>query len=129
MPRILQNLLGRAPGMLSAGMRMNAVAMNIGCSTRAIRHLRQRFKATGRTEDRPRSGRPLVTTRGQDRYIRHPRLRNRFQTAIATAANTHDTHNRISTQTVSNRLRKGGLSACRPYVGCLFGPMSPRKSC
>ena len=44
--------------MLNAGMKMNADAMNIGCSTRAIRHIRQRFQAIGRTEDRPRSGRP-----------------------------------------------------------------------
>ena len=36
-------------------MTMNAVAMDIKCSTRAIRQLWQRFQATGRTEDRPRS--------------------------------------------------------------------------
>ena len=64
MPRIPQNLHKRAIGMLNAGMTMNAVAMNIGCSTRAIRHLRQCFRAIERTEDRPRSGRPGVTTRG-----------------------------------------------------------------
>ena len=34
-------------------MMMNAVAMNIGCSTHAIRHLRQGFQATGLTVDRP----------------------------------------------------------------------------
>ena len=51
MPRIPQTLRERAIGMLNAGMTMNAAAMNIGCSTRAIRHLRQRFQATGRTED------------------------------------------------------------------------------
>ena len=43
MPRIPQNLPERANGMLNAGMTMNAVALNIGCSTRAIRHHRQRF--------------------------------------------------------------------------------------
>ena len=107
--------------MLNAGMTINAVAMNIGCSTRAIRHLRQRFQATGRTEDRPRSGRPRVTTRSHDRYIRNTYLRNRFQTVTATAANTPGTqNNRISVQTVRNRLRKGGLSARRPYVGCVL---------
>ena len=42
MTRIRQNLRERAIGMLKAGMTMNAVAMNIGCSIRAIRHLRQR---------------------------------------------------------------------------------------
>ena len=50
---------------VNAGMTMSAVAMIVGCSTRAIRQLRQRFQATGRTEDRPRSGRRRVATRGQ----------------------------------------------------------------
>ena len=86
MPRIPQNLRERAIGMLNSGMTMNTVAMNIGCSTRAIRHLRQRFQAAERTEDRPRSGRLRVTTCGQDRYIRNIHLRNRFQITTATAA-------------------------------------------
>ena len=93
MPRIPQNLREHAISMLNAGMTMTAVAMNNGCSTRGIRHLRQRFQATWRTEDRPRSGRPRSTTLGQDRYIRNTHLRNRFQTATAIAANTHGTHN------------------------------------
>ena len=105
MPRILQNLRERANGMLNAGMMMNAIAMNIGCSNRAIRHFRQSFQATGRTEDRPRFGRPPIKTRGQDRNIRSTHLCNRFQTATATAANTHGTHiPRISALTVCNRL-------------------------
>ena len=69
MLRIPQNLRERAIGMLNAGMTTNVVAMNIGCSTRAIRNHRQRFQATGCTEDLPRSGRPRVTRRGNDRYI------------------------------------------------------------
>ena len=122
MPRIPQNLRKRATGMLNAGVTMNAVAMNTGCPTRAVRHLRQRFQETGRTEDRPCSGRPCVTTRGQDRYNRNIHKCNRFQTASATSANTHGTHNNhISAQTVCNRMRKGGISACRPlYVGCVL---------
>ena len=46
-------------------------------------------------------------------------LRNRFQTAIATAANTPGLHNnRIIA--VRNRLREIGLHARRPYVGCVL---------
>ena len=121
MPRIPTNLRERAIGMLNAGMATNEVARVVGCSSRSIRNLRQRFQATGRTEDLPRSGRPRVTTPGQDRYIMNTHLRNRFQTATATAANTPGTHNnRISDQTVRNRLREGGLRAHRPYVGCLL---------
>ena len=69
-------------------MTMNAVTMNIGCSTRAIRHLRQRFHAKVRSEVRPRSGSLRVTTRDQVRYIRNTYLRNCFQTATATAGVT-----------------------------------------
>ena len=89
--------------------------MSIGCSNRAIRHLRQRFQATRHTEDRPHSRRPRVMTRGQDRYSRNTHVRNCFQTATATAANTNGTHkNRISAQTVRNRLREGGPLVLSP---------------
>ena len=63
----------------------------------------QRFQATGRTEDRPRSGSQHVTTCYQDCYIRNTHLRDRFQNATATAAYTYGTvNNRISAQTVRN---------------------------
>ena len=51
MPRIPLNSRECAFGKHNAGMTMDAVAMNIGCSTPAIRHLRQRFQATGLTKD------------------------------------------------------------------------------
>ena len=86
---------------------------------RAIRHLRQHFQATGHMEDRPRSGRPCITLPGQDRYFWTPtHLHNHFQTATATAPNTHGIHNNcISAQIVPNCLRECGLS---PYVGCVL---------
>ena len=62
-----------------------------------------------------------VTTRGQDRYILNTYLRNRFQTATSTAANTHGTHNNhISAQNVRSPMCEDGLSAHRPYVGCVL---------
>ena len=121
MPRIPQKLRKRAIGMFNAGIMMNAVAMYIGYSTRPVRHLRQRFEATGLTEDRPCSGRLCVSKRYQDRYIRNMHLGNRFQTATATAANTNGIHNnRKPAQTVRNRLREGGLGARRPHLRCVF---------
>ena len=48
-------------------------------------------------------------------------LRNQFQTATATAANTPGLHNnRISVQTVRNHLQDNGLHAQHPIVGCVF---------
>ena len=76
----------------------------------SIRNLRQRFQATGRTKDVLRSWRPRVMAPSQDRYIMNTQLRNRFQTVTATAANAPCTHdNRISSQTLHNRLREGGI--------------------
>ena len=51
----------------------------------------ERFEifGTGSTNDLPRHGRPRVITRGQNSYIMNRHLRNRFQTATVTAANTH----------------------------------------
>ena len=88
MPRIPNNLRERAIGMLDAGMSTVHVARHVGCSSRAIRNLRIRFRTTGSTNDLPRRGRPCVTTLSQDSYIMSTHLCNLFQTAAATAANT-----------------------------------------
>jgi len=69
----------------------------------------------------PRSGRPRVTSRAQDHYILNQHLRDHFRTATATAAVTLSTHNnRISAQTVRNRLAESGLHGRRPYVGSVL---------
>ncbi|CDQ69205.1 unnamed protein product [Oncorhynchus mykiss] len=89
MPRVPAHLCERALGMLQGGMRTAHVARAIHCNVCTARHLRQRYRETGRTADRARSGRPL----------------------------TPETHNpSISAQTVRNRLRESGLRACRPVV-------------
>ena len=55
-----------ALGMLQGGMRTADVARAINCNVRTVRRLRQRYRETGWTADRPRSGRPRVTTPAQD---------------------------------------------------------------
>ena len=121
MPRIPNNLCERAIGMLDAGMSTEHVVRHVGCSSRAIRNFCIRLRTTGSTNDLPRRGRPRFTTRGPDHYIMNTHLRNRFQTATATAANTPGLHNnRISAQTVCNRWRENGIHARRPYVGCVL---------
>ena len=117
MPRIPNNLRERAISMLDAGMSTEHVARHVGWSSRAIQNLWIRFRTTGSTNDLPRRGRPRVTTRGQGRHIMNTHLHNWFQTATATAANTPGLHNnRISAQTVRNRLRENGLHAQCSYV-------------
>ena len=69
-----------------------------------------RLRQTGRTNDRPRNGRPRVTSQRQDRNLRLIHFRNRMITAEDTARRTHGLANvRISGQTVRRRLRQSGL--------------------
>ena len=62
MPRVPAHLSERALGMLQGSMRTADVARAINCNVRTVRRLRQRYRETGRTADRLRSGRPRVTT-------------------------------------------------------------------
>ena len=94
-------------------------------SKSTITRLYQRLRKTETTNDRPRSGRPRVTTRRQNRYMCLSHLRNRYRTAVETAQVTPGTHNnRISADTVRNRLREFGLRPRRPHVGM---PLTPRR--
>ena len=113
MPRVPAHLHERALGMLQGGMRTADVARAINCNVPTVRRLRQSYRETGRTADRPHSGRPRVTP-AQDRYIRTSHLRDRYRMAT-TARVTPGMHNpSISAQTVRNRLREAGLRACWP---------------
>ena len=62
-----------------------AVARTFGASRKGTRLLRERYLDPGTVKDRPRGGRPRVTTPAQDRFIRTAHLRNYFRTATDTA--------------------------------------------
>jgi transposase len=118
MPRLRQNDRERAVGMVQAGMTHHAVADRFNVSRITISRLMIRLRQTGRTNDRPRNGRPHVTSQCQNRHLRLIHLRNRMITAEDTARRTPGLANvRISGQTVRRRLRESGLRARRPVVG------------
>ena len=77
MPRLSLLDKARAIGQLEAGIHQNVVAQNYGISQSTVSRLRQEFRETGDVKDRPRSGRPKVTTPAEDRYINFVALRNR----------------------------------------------------
>ena len=85
---------GRAIALLMQGQRQQQVANHFGVNVSTIERLVRRLRETGHLADRPRSGRPRVTSRRQDRTIRLAHLRNRHLTATETALNTVGTHNR-----------------------------------
>ena len=116
MPRLSQNQRMQAVGMVEGGLRPIEVARRFGVTAAVIYRLLNWYRITGSTADRPRSGRPRVTTLALDRHIRMSHLRDRFLPATRTAAITPGrTHNRISAQTVRNRLSEYGLQCRRPY--------------
>ena len=101
-------------------MTHQAVADHFDVSRIIISRLMIRLRQTGRTNDRPRNGRPRMTSQRQDRHLRLIHLRNRMITAEDTARRTPGLANvRISGQNVRSRLRESGLRATcrRPVVG------------
>ena len=108
----------RAIGFLEAGWVQTDVAIHFGVSRLTISRLQARLRATGDVADRPRSGRPRVTTRRQDRYIEVQATRSRFVSAHQIQLNIQAAagpgNQRISTQTIRNRLHRAGLRARRP---------------
>ena len=109
---------GQAIALLIQGQRQQQVARHFGVQVSTIERLVRRLREKGRVADRPRSGRPRVTSQRQDRAIRLAHLRNRHLTATETAVNTVGSHNRrIHPKTVRNRLREFGLRSRRPNVG------------
>jgi transposase len=56
--------------MVQAGMTHQAVADHFNVSRVNISRLMIRLRHTGRTNDRPRNGRPRVTSQHQDRHVK-----------------------------------------------------------
>ncbi len=119
MPRLNENDRLRAIGMIQAGMLHRAVATQFGVHINTIQALWRRFQQFGNVRDRPRAGRPRVTSRQQDNHIRLVHLRNRFQTASLTAR-TIPGLRAISPRTVRNRLRERRIRPRRPAVRPVF---------
>ena len=118
MPCVLQNERERAVGMFQAGMTQTEITNHFNYSRMTIYRLHVRVRTTGTTSDIRHSGRPRETTLRQDRHITLIHLRNRFVTAVDTARRTPGIrNNRISDQTVRNRLRQSGFRSRRPLKG------------
>ena len=75
----------RVLAMLECGRTQEQVARRFNVSRSTIRRLVRRVRVTGTFADRPRSGRPRVTSVRQDNFIRQRHLCDRFVTAESTS--------------------------------------------
>ena len=113
--------------MLSVSTMLSTVDVQLECLKQAWRpepllgssmSTQPQFPETGNISDRLRSGRPHVTNGDQDRHIVLQHLRDRRRNARETARETRGLHqDRISDQTVQNRLQAANLRCRRPYRG------------
>ena len=118
MARLTEAERNVAIGMLLTGASQANTARLMRCNRSTIVDLWRRYQQHGTVADRPRVGRPRVTTPQQDLYIRVTHARNRRQTAVATARTTIGHHNRpVNEHTVRRRLREAGMINRRPYHG------------
>uniref|UniRef100_A0A3Q1FV87 Transposase Tc1-like domain-containing protein n=1 Tax=Acanthochromis polyacanthus TaxID=80966 RepID=A0A3Q1FV87_9TELE len=101
--------------MLQKGCSQTEVATELGVSQSVINRLQQRYRETGRVTERCRSGRPLATSRADDRYIVNTALRNRMMNATQLQACLREVRGtQVSHQTIRNCLHQRGLHARRP---------------
>jgi transposase len=70
MPRLSEDQCNNAIGRLQAGETKKHVSRVLNVSQSNISRLWDRYQQQGLTYDRPRSGRPRLTTPAQDRDIR-----------------------------------------------------------
>ena len=117
MPRVFRNQPKQATGRLGAGQSAQIVVNAHNVNSRTIDRLQHRYNTVNSTNDRPRSGRPRVTTPRQGRFILRKHLLDRF-TTTDTARHTTGTQQRpISADTVCRRLASNNIHCLRPARG------------
>ena len=111
----------QAIGMLQANVSVIRVANHFGVSRQCIVKLQRKFQATGSVDDRPRSGRPRVTTAVEDGHIVTAHLQDRFKTATETSRQFRRARP-VSRDTVLRRLKAVGIVARIPAQRILLRP-------
>ena len=84
MPRLNNDKRNQAIGMLNVGMPATVVSLHFVVLESLSSDYGDDSRVTGTVADRPRSGRPRVTTVADDRYVVLQHLRNGRLTAAAT---------------------------------------------
>ena len=104
-----------AIGQLQVGVHQDVVGATFGVHQSTICRWTGEFRETGDVKDRPRSGRPRVTTPVEDRYIRLLALRDQRMSSRVIQTRLAGRHGRrFSDQTIRNRLHTNHLRARKP---------------
>ena len=111
------------------GQSVRKIGKTLKVSPSAVAKTIKRYKETGSHEDRPRKGRPRVTSAAEDKFIRVTSLRNRRLTAAQIRDQVNATQSsssrHISRTTVKRRLCESGLhgriAARKPLTQVKFG--------
>ena len=106
---------GQAIAWLQQRITVCEVARRLGVAPSVICRLQQCWQATGRVQDRPRSGRPRKTTRREDRYITRQATMARTSTARRIRGQMRAaTQTKVSVSTIKSSLHEVRLHAHRP---------------
>ena len=129
MPRLNPQQREQVIGRLHDGQPARVIANDFNCNVRTIERQRVRYNATNSINDRPRCGRPHVTTLRQNSLMVRQHVWNRFTRATETERLTVGTHQQpISADTVRHRLVASNLRCYRPARGPVLTPRHTRAS-
>ena len=82
MPRLSDLDRCRAIELFDSGLGIKAVSRFLHATPKTIKKISAKYRATGQVKDLPRSGRPRVKTKQQDRCIINRAIINRTSTYI-----------------------------------------------
>nr|XP_042906549.1 uncharacterized protein LOC122271000 [Parasteatoda tepidariorum] len=95
------------------GYSSRQIAFKTNVSQTIVVRTLQRKKETGQNKSSQRSGRPRITSKGEDKFIRLQIKRQRTRTAPEINEELNATRQKIvSVSTVQRRLRDYGLKGC-----------------
>ena len=99
-------------------MQSGEVARRFRTSHLKINRIVQRYRHIGEFNDLPRTGRPRVTTRTEDRYVTNVVARNRFVTGPVVRSRLYAARGPgarpVSVKTVRNRIHASGFKSVVP---------------
>ena len=104
---------GRIIGKRERGVTTRDIAVSVGVSTRTVQRWILRWREEGTLANRPRRGRPRITTRHQDDQIIAASTDDPMKTSVTI---TQELHLPCTSQTTRQRLREHGIRCHVPAV-------------